>query len=46
MHDRELNILNERFQSLQGKNKPFGGFSVIYAGDFDSSNQMVQSQGI
>jgi len=34
MCDRELNILNKRLQSLRHRNKPFGGFSVIFAGDF------------
>ncbi len=34
MSDRQFQELDKRLKVLRDKNKPFGGFLIIFAGDF------------
>ena len=34
MNDEQFNILDERLKEMKDRNKPFGGYSVVFAGDF------------
>ena len=34
MPDKQLNDLDRRLKEMRDRNKPFGGFSIIFAGDF------------
>lgn len=34
MNDDQLQKLHQRLQEIGDKNKPFGGFSIVFAGDF------------
>ena len=34
MKDKELKLLNNKLKEIRDRSKPFGGFSIIFAGDF------------
>lgn len=51
MSDSQLRLLDLKLKSLRDKNKPFGGYSIIFVGDFrqmepsgESKNQLLFSR--
>ena len=34
MNDEQFNILDQRLKQMKDRNKPFGGYSIVFAGDF------------